>query len=47
MGPPIAKFCNTLMFGTEADPMPTTMRLEIGVGNDLESSILSASVALS
>lgn len=33
-GPPIAKFCNTLTFGTEQDPMPTTMRLEIGVGND-------------
>jgi hypothetical protein len=36
-GPPIAKFCNTLTFGTEEDPMPTTMRLEIGIGNDMVS----------
>jgi hypothetical protein len=38
MGPSIAKFCNTLVFdeGGEggAPGQPTTMRLEIGVGND-------------
>jgi hypothetical protein len=41
MGPAIAKFCNTLTFDPDgaggeggASPQPTTMRLEIGVGNE-------------
>jgi hypothetical protein len=33
-GPPLAKFCNTVMSGTAEDPMPTTLRLEIGAGVD-------------
>jgi hypothetical protein len=35
-GPPIAKFCNTLTLGKDDDgnPLPTTMRLEVGVGVD-------------
>jgi hypothetical protein len=33
-GVSVARFCNDLTFGTEADPMPTTLILEIGTGAD-------------
>lgn len=33
-GPAVARFCNSLTFGTEDDPMDTTMILEIGTGAD-------------
>jgi len=32
--PAVAKFCNSLTFGTDDNPMDTTMILEIGEGND-------------
>ncbi|HEY3497068.1 MAG TPA: hypothetical protein VGK73_20355 [Polyangiaceae bacterium] len=33
-GPAIGKFCNDLTFGTEENPMPTTMILTVGEGDD-------------